>query len=156
MTDTDRRGACSNREVLLPQKHLNMSFFAVTIMVITTIQWIMLDMYLPALPVLKEEFHTTESMLNITINAGIVSTAISTLFSGTISDRFGRKPVLLTGLIGSAVCIFLCAFSKDVFTMAALVLCSRRRWVPFSSTSVPGIRSSIFSGSRQGSRPSQS
>ena len=115
MTDTDRRGACSSRddripvsgrEILLPQKHLNMAFFVVTIMVITTIQWIMLDMYLPALPILKEEFHTTESMLNITINAGIVSTAVSTLFSGTISDRFGRKPVLLIGLIGSAVCIF--------------------------------------------------
>jgi len=129
MTDTDRRGACSSRddripvsdrEILLPQKHLNMAFFVVTIMVITTIQWIMLDMYLPALPILKEEFHTTESMLNITINAGIVSTAVSTLFSGTISDRFGRKPVLLTGLIGSAVCIFACAFSGSVFSMAAL------------------------------------
>ncbi|MBQ9015661.1 MAG: MFS transporter [Firmicutes bacterium] len=120
MKHTDRRGRPADPEILLPQKHLNMTFFVITIMVITTIQWITLDMYLPALPILKEEFHTTESMLNITINAGIVTTAVSTLFSGTLSDRFGRKPVLLIGLIGSAVCTFLCAFSGSVLSMAVL------------------------------------
>ena len=107
-------------EILLEQKHLNMSFFTTLIMVITTIQWITLDMYLPALPVLKTEFETSEAMLNISVNAGLVAVALGTLFSGTISDRFGRKPVLLIGLTVSALCNILCAFSHGVIFLSAM------------------------------------
>ena len=107
-------------EVILPQKRLNMSFFAVTLMVITTIQWITLDMYLPALPVLKEELHTTEAMMNISLNAGIAMAAVGTLFSGTLSDRFGRKPILLAGLFISAVCMTLCAFAHSVLFLSVM------------------------------------
>ena len=56
-------------------------------MVITTIQWIMLDMYLPALPVLTEEFGVTEGELNVSLNAGIISAAVATIIGGTLSDR---------------------------------------------------------------------
>lgn len=105
-------------EVLLPQKRLNMTFFAVTLMVITTVQWVTLDMYLPALPVLKAQFHTTEAMMNISMNAGIALAAIGTLVSGTLSDRFGRKPVLLIGLLCSALFNFLCAFAGGVVSLS--------------------------------------
>ena len=97
-----------------------MSFFAAVLMIITTVQWITLDMYLPALPVLKEELGASEAMINISLNAGLAMTAVGTLFSGTLSDRFGRKPVLLLGLAVSAVCNFMCAFAGSVLFLSVM------------------------------------
>ena len=76
-------------EVLFRQKNMPMGFLAVWLMVITTIQWMMLDMYLPALPILVREFGVTEGELNISPNAGIICAAIGTIVGGTLSDRFG-------------------------------------------------------------------
>ena len=91
-----------------------MTFFSAWIMVITTIQWIMMDMYLPALPVLAEEFQTTESMLNMSLNSELLMTAVGTLVSGVISDRFGRKPILLAGFGINIAGSLLCACAKGV------------------------------------------
>ena len=49
--------------VIFYQKILPMGFLAAWMMVITTVQWVQLDMYLPALPVIKEEFGVTEAYL---------------------------------------------------------------------------------------------
>ena len=85
-------------EVLIRQKHMPMGFLAVWLMVITTIQWIMLDMYLPALPILVREFGVTEGELNVSLNAGIISAAVATIIGGTLSDRYGRKPIMIAGM----------------------------------------------------------
>ena len=71
------------KDVLLKQKHMPMGFLAVWLMVITTIQWIMLDLYLPALPILVDEFGVTEGELNVSLNTGIISAAVATLIGGT-------------------------------------------------------------------------
>ena len=107
-------------DVLVRQRHLNMTFFSVVLMIITTIQWITLDMNLPALPVLKEEFHTSEGMLNISMNTGIAATAVGTLISGTLADRFGRKRVLLAGLAVSAIGNLACAFAGGIFFLSLM------------------------------------
>ena len=75
-----------------------MGFLAVWIMIITTIQWMMLDMYLPALPVLVREFGVSEGALNVSLNAGIIAAAVGTIAGGTLSDRYGRKVVIITGM----------------------------------------------------------
>ena len=66
------------KEVLFKQKHMPMGFLAVWMMVITTIQWIMLDLYLPALPILVDEFGVTEGELNVSLNTGIIACAVAT------------------------------------------------------------------------------
>lgn len=55
------------------------------------------DMYLPALPSIARTFATTNELASATISAFILLFAISMLFWGPISDRYGRKPVLLAG-----------------------------------------------------------
>ena len=50
------------KEVLIRQRHIPMGFLAAWLMVTVTIQWIMLDMYLPALPILVEEFGVTDGL----------------------------------------------------------------------------------------------
>ena len=87
------------KEVLIRQRHIPMGFLAAWLMVTVTIQWIMLDMYLPALPILVEEFGVTEGELNVSLNAGIISAAVATIIGGTLSDRYGRKPIMIISML---------------------------------------------------------
>ena len=64
-----------------------------------TVQWMTLDMYLPALPVLKAQFGASEALLNISLNSDLFACAIGTLIGGTISDKYGRNPIMIIGLI---------------------------------------------------------
>ena len=109
-----------NNEVLIKQKHLPMGFLAVWLMVITTIQWIMLDMYLPALPVLVREFGVSEGELNISLNAGIICAALATIVGGTLSDRFGRKSVMIAGMVLGIFGNVCCALSNGVLMLSVM------------------------------------
>ncbi|PWY95192.1 MFS general substrate transporter [Aspergillus sclerotioniger CBS 115572] len=67
---------------------------------------------------------------HIGLRAGLVTTAffipqmITTIPYGIISDRYGRKPVLLAGLIGSAVFLGLFGLSRSLpWAIASRVLC---------------------------------
>lgn len=54
-----------------------------------------IDMYLPALPGMTEFFSVSESLVNLTILCYFFFFAISMLFWGPVSDKYGRKKVLL-------------------------------------------------------------
>lgn len=61
----------------------------------------------PALPVIAEDFEVTAAQAQLMLSLSLVAMAVMTLVWGPLSDRFGRKPVLLLGLglaaIGSAL-----------------------------------------------------
>ncbi|MDE5878692.1 MAG: Bcr/CflA family efflux MFS transporter, partial [Desulfovibrio sp.] len=68
------------------------------------------DMYLPALPSIAQTFATTNELASATISTFILIFAVSMLFWGPISDRYGRKPVLLAGSLlyivaSAAICL---------------------------------------------------
>lgn len=110
----------NKKDIIIQQKRLGMSFFAFWIMLITTIQWTMVDMYLPALPVLKKAFACSESVLNISLNSGIICSAVGVLIGGMISDKYGRKPILLGGLFVVTASCFASAFSNGIFSLTVL------------------------------------
>lgn len=66
------------------------------------------DMYLPALPTMSEHLGTSASLVNITVTAFFVAYALGMLFWGPLSDKFGRRRMLLVGfgvyLAASALC----------------------------------------------------
>lgn len=77
------------------------------------------DMYLPALPGMADNLGTSNEMISLTISSFLFIFAISMLVWGPLSDRFGRKPVLLAGsglFIASSVGI---ALSPDIETLLA-------------------------------------
>ena len=136
-----------DREVLLKQKHLPMGFLAAWLMVITTIQWIMLDMYLPALPILVDEFGVTEGELNVTLNAGIICAAVATIIGGTLSDRFGRKSIMIAGMLLGITGNVFCAMSNGV-----AMLCIMRGMAGFGSGVVDTVAAAMLKDSFAGKR----
>lgn len=73
-----------------------------------------IDMFVPALPEMQQEFHVSEAYLNLTLFSFTIGSAISTLFSGAISDRVGRKPMLLGSMILFVVASVGCVYSTCV------------------------------------------
>ena len=72
------------------------------------------DLYLPALPTMMKFFHVSELEMNLTLILFFVFYALATLIWGPLSDRYGRRPVLLIGLTGYTLASILCASAADV------------------------------------------
>jgi len=56
------------------------------------------DLYLPALPTLTEAFSTDVARVQLTLSVFLAGFAVAQLFYGPLSDRYGRRPVMLFGL----------------------------------------------------------
>jgi DHA1 family bicyclomycin/chloramphenicol resistance-like MFS transporter len=62
------------------------------------LQPITTDLYLPALPSLTEGFGASMVQAQLTLTALLLAFGLSQLIWGPLSDRFGRRPILLVGL----------------------------------------------------------
>ncbi|MPZ98497.1 MAG: Bcr/CflA family efflux MFS transporter [Dehalococcoidia bacterium] len=56
------------------------------------------DMFLPSLPAMTEEFDATEATMQLGVTLFLVAFAGSQLFYGRASDRWGRRPIMFVGL----------------------------------------------------------
>ncbi|RFA28208.1 Bcr/CflA family drug resistance efflux transporter [Alkalilimnicola ehrlichii] len=72
------------------------------------------DMYLPALPAIGEALTATPDEVQLTLSLYMAGFAIAQLFVGPLSDRFGRKPILVGGLMLFAVASLLCITATTV------------------------------------------
>ena len=73
-----------------------------------------IDMYLPAFPVMTEEFNAGTSAIQMTLTMTMVGMAIGQLFAGPISDRWGRKNPLALGMTFFTISTFGCIFSENI------------------------------------------
>ena len=73
-----------------------------------------IDMYLPSFPALREEFGATAAQVQLTLSGFILGFALGQLCYGPLSDRFGRRPVLLSGICLYVGMTILCAVSGDI------------------------------------------
>ena len=72
------------------------------------------DLYMPALPELVTYFHTTTSMTSFTMTIFFIFMALGTLIFGPLSDKYGRKPILLISTLLTMICSFTCAFAPSI------------------------------------------
>jgi MFS transporter, DHA1 family, multidrug resistance protein len=75
-------------------------FVVAVLSLLLGIQPVTTDLYLPALPALTESFGAPLSQAQLTLSGLLLAFGISQLIWGPLSDRFGRRPVLLVGLAG--------------------------------------------------------
>src|ERR1700742_1490684 len=85
-------------------------FMLLLLVAMTGVAPISLYMLVPALPILAKNFESNVSIAQMTVSLYMVGIACSQILMGPLSDRFGRRPVLLAGLslmvVASVACIF--------------------------------------------------
>jgi DHA1 family bicyclomycin/chloramphenicol resistance-like MFS transporter len=68
---------------------------------------LVVHIFLPVIPVIKAEFGISDGLAQLTFSIAPFAMGFATLVYGSLSDRYGRRPVLLSGLglflAGSAV-----------------------------------------------------
>ena len=79
-----------------------------------------IDMYLPALPHIASELHTTPSFVQLSLTFFMLGLALGQLLVGPLSDVRGRRTPLLIGLAIYSVASLLCAFSPSIWFFIAL------------------------------------
>lgn len=72
------------------------------------------DMYSPSLPDLATWFETTPTRVKLTISLNMLAFGLAQLFHGPLSDRLGRRPVMLVSLLLVAVFSLACAFAQSI------------------------------------------
>jgi DHA1 family bicyclomycin/chloramphenicol resistance-like MFS transporter len=115
---------------------MNPATVVVMLTLLLGIQPVTTDLYLPALPTLTEGVGAPVAHAQLTLSALLLAFGVSQLFWGPLSDRYGRRPILLWGLgayvvaaIGSALApSMLLLVSWRVVqgaAMGAAVMCAR-------------------------------
>jgi len=100
------------------------------------IQPVATDLYLPALPAIKAEFGAELSQVQLTLSALLLAFGTSQLVWGPLSDRFGRRPILLWGLATFTLAGLGCVMASSMHelivwralqgaAMGAVVMCAR-------------------------------
>jgi DHA1 family bicyclomycin/chloramphenicol resistance-like MFS transporter len=100
------------------------------------IQPVATDLYLPALPAIKAEFGAELSQVQLTLSALLLAFGTSQLVWGPLSDRFGRRPILLWGLATFTLAGLGCVLATSMqalivwralqgAAMGAVVMCAR-------------------------------
>jgi DHA1 family bicyclomycin/chloramphenicol resistance-like MFS transporter len=78
------------------------------------IQPVTTDLYLPALPTLTEGFAASMPQAQLTLTALLLAFGLSQLLWGPLSDRFGRRPVLLWGMGAYGLASVGCALAPSM------------------------------------------
>ncbi|WP_019067268.1 multidrug effflux MFS transporter [Streptomyces hokutonensis] len=81
-----------------------------------------MDMYLPALPAVTRALHAPAATVQLTLTACLAGMALGQLVVGPMSDRWGRRRPLLTGLAVYVVATALCAVAPNVEFLVAFRL----------------------------------
>ena len=78
-----------------------------------------IDMYLPSLPTIADEFGTRTGVVQVSLAVYFAGIAIGQALYGPLSDRIGRKPVLYVGLAVFVAASIGCGLAGDVETLIA-------------------------------------
>jgi DHA1 family bicyclomycin/chloramphenicol resistance-like MFS transporter len=72
------------------------------------------DMYLPSLPDIARQLNASTAQVQLTLSAYLIGFAVGQIFYGPISDRYGRKPMLIGALSLYCVASLACALSTSI------------------------------------------
>ena len=84
---------------------------------------ISMNMFLPSMPAMADHFGTSSAVMQLAISGYLGATSVLQLVAGPLSDRYGRRAILLTCfwlfLLGTFIC--LSASSIEIFLFGRIV-----------------------------------
>ncbi len=115
---------------------MSSSLFVLLLSLLLGLQPVATDLYLPALPAITTALDGTVAQGQMTLSVLLLTFGVSQLVWGPISDRFGRRPILLIGVAGYTVAAVgamlattmeLLVFWRGVqgLAMGSVVVCAR-------------------------------
>ena len=98
----------------IPQK-INLKHFILLALALTLLGVSSTDIYISSLPEMVVFFQTTPNLVNLTLSVYTLSMGIAVLFTGVLSNRFGRRKILLTGIMIFILSSFAIAASSSIY-----------------------------------------
>src|ERR1700740_1813726 len=96
--------------------------FALTLLLslLTGLGPLSMDMYLPSLPAIGEALHGSIAQVQFTISSYLIGFAAGQIVYGPVSDRIGRRPVILAALVFYGVATIVCAVAQSIEVLIAV------------------------------------
>ena len=73
-----------------------------------------IDTYMPSFPAIERSFDATTLEMQQTLSAYLIPFSLMMLFHGALADSFGRRPVILVGLVVFVLASIGCAFTQSL------------------------------------------
>ena len=90
------------------------AFLLILLGALTAFGPLVTDMYLPSLPTMAGYFDTNSSMVQLGLTSSMIGLAIGQIFFGPLSDKYGRRPLLLISMSLFIVSTVFCIFSPNI------------------------------------------
>ena len=104
---------------MVQQKYLSMPAMVAFITFMNMFIPLSTDLYLPALPEMGGYFSVSQSLVSLTLTVFFFVFAVSIVLFGPLSDKYGRKPILVFGAALFSAASLVCALSGDIYTLIA-------------------------------------
>jgi len=98
----------------MQQKYLKNAGLITLITILSMIPPLSTDLYMPALPDMTVYFNTTSTLMSFTMTIFFIFMAIGILILGPMSDKYGRKPILIASISISMIFSAACAFAPNI------------------------------------------
>ena len=90
------------------------SFLLITMGLLSAFGPFVTDFYLPAFPVITDYFHTSASMIQLSLTAGMLGLGGGQLLIGPISDKYGRKLPVIVAMLLFIVATLGCIYAQSI------------------------------------------
>ena len=101
----------------IQQKHLKKTGLIALVTVLGMTPPLSTDMYMPSLPKMAEYFGAPAALVNMTMVMFFISMSVGMLLMGPLSDRSGRKKILILSLALYAASSVGCAITTSVYLL---------------------------------------
>jgi multidrug resistance protein len=107
---TATNGAAKSTDTQMSMKPPRPTFFVL----LTAMSVLPVNIYLPALPSIADEFDSSYALVNLSIAGYAIATALTEIVAGVLSDRYGRRPVVLISVSVFIVASIGCALAPNI------------------------------------------
>lgn len=95
----------------------------ITLILVTSISVLTMNAFIPSLPALAEDLGSSYAFMQISVSGYLLMTAFMQLLIGPLSDRYGRRPVILISLAIFVLASLGCIFAEDGVTFMVFRMC---------------------------------